>query len=171
MRVFLAAVAVSLWASSAFAGGSAPSVDCSQFHIDPRASQPLAVVAATHAPGSCHFGHAANGMRLPDPSCTPGAVNPTVTAAVLRNPAFRTGCVRGALTTEAQKQVVYIWYGASKPKHNTGPNQTAEIDHLVSVGLGGSDALENLWPQMEDPSRPAVPVGQREFQVKDAHAE
>jgi hypothetical protein len=169
MRVILA-VAVSLLASSAFAGGSG-GLDCSQFHIDAKASVPLAVVATTHAPGSCHFRHAANGMRLPDESCTPGAVNPTVTADVLRNPKFRTGCVRGALTTEAQKQVVYGWYGLAKPKHNNGPDQTAEIDHLISVGLAGSDALENLWPQAEDPSHPAVRVGEREFKIKDAHAE
>lgn len=139
--------------------------------VDPRASAPLALVATDHAPGSCHFRHAANGMRLPDPACTPGAVNPTVTAEVLRDPAFRTGTVRDNLTSAARKRIVYVWYGVAPPKDNKGPNQTCEIDHLISLGLGGSDALENLWPECEDPTRPAVPVGQREFKIKDAHAE
>jgi len=136
--------------------------------VNPLASQPLAQVAATHAPGSCHFRHAANGMQLPDPLCTPGAINPTITTAVLKDPKFRTGTVRDQLTSAAQKQIVYSWYGVTKPAGNVGPNQICEIDHLVSLGLGGSDALENLWPQCGPVN---VPVGQREFKVKDAHAE
>lgn len=136
--------------------------------VNPLASQPLAPTAATHAPGSCHVRHAANGMQLPDPLCTPGAINPTVTGDVLRDPTFRTGTVRDQLTSAGQKQIVYVWYGITKPAGNVGPNQVCEIDHLVSLGLGGSDALQNLWPQCGPAS---VPVGQREFKVKDAHAE
>jgi hypothetical protein len=136
--------------------------------VDPRASVPFAHVAAQHEPGSCHIQFAANGMQLPDPSCTPGAINPTVTADVLRDPSFRTGDVRDQLTTATEKQIVYVWYGIAKPEHNTGQDQICEIDHLVSIGLGGSDALENLWPQCGPAD---VPVGQREFKIKDAHAE
>lgn len=145
----------------------AAGVDCAAFHIDPRASLSLAPVAAQHAPGSCHQ-RLSHGMSLPDPACTPGAVNPTVTAEVLRNPAFRTACVRDQLTTAQQKEVVYAWYGIAKPADNRGPNQICEIDHLISIGLGGSDALENLWPQC---GPTGVPVGQRYFKIKDAHAE
>lgn len=160
IRTLFAAVILGLygWAAQAHAGPA----------IDPRASVPLAQVAKTHAPGSCHVRHAANGMQLPDPACTPGAVNPTVTADVLRDPSFRTGDVRDDLTTAKQKQIVYVWYGIPKPANNRGPNQVCEIDHLVSLGLGGSDALENLWPQCGPAN---VPVGQREFKIKDAHAE
>ena len=136
--------------------------------INPLASQPLAPVAATHAPGSCHVHKAADGYQLPDPTCTPGAINPTITADVLKDPTFRTGTVRDQLTTAAQKQIVYVWYGIAKPKGNVGPNQMCEIDHVVSLGLAGSDALENLWPQCGPAN---VPVGQREFKIKDAHAE
>lgn len=148
-----------LWACGAHAGN---------LQIDPRASVALAQTAHDHAPGSCHVRHAANGMQLPDPACTPGAVNPTVTAQVLRDPTFRTGTVRDQLTTAHQKEIVYVWYGIAKPAGNKGPDQVCEIDHLVSIGLGGSDALENLWPQCGPAN---VPVGQREFKVKDAHAE
>lgn len=147
---------------------TASSAPASSFHIDPKASMPLDQVDRRHAPGSCHFRHAANGMQLPDPSCTPGAINPTVTADVLRDPTFRTGAVRDQLTTAHQKEIVYVWYGVAKPAHNSGPGMVCEIDHLVSIGLGGSDALENLWPQCGPAD---VPVGQREFKIKDAHAE
>jgi hypothetical protein len=139
--------------------------------VDPLATVPLAAVAADHAPGSCHVRIAANGMQLPDPLCTPGAINPTITAEVLRDPTFRTGTVRDQLTSAARKQIVYVWYGITKPKHNVGPDQVCEIDHLVSLGLGGSDALANLWPQCQPAGAPSVAVGQREFKIKDAVAE
>lgn len=138
------------------------------FGVDPLASQPFAPTSPDHAPGSCHVRRALNGMQLPDPTCTPGAVNPTVTADVLRNPAFRTGTVRDKATSAAQKRHVYAWYGIAPPLHNTGPNQVCELDHLISLGIGGADTLDNLWPQC---GPAGVPVGQREFKVKDAHAE
>lgn len=140
--------------------------------VDPRASVPLAVVSAEHAPGSCHVRIAANGMQLPDPKCTPGAVNPTVTGDVLRNPAFRTSMVRDDLTSEAVKRKTYAWYGITPPADNaTGPGQLCELDHLISLDLGGSDGIENIWPQCQAAGAPPVPVGDREFKVKDAHAE
>jgi hypothetical protein len=139
--------------------------------IDPRASVPLASVVSTHAFGDCHFGVASNGAPLPDPKCTPGAINPTLTVRVLTDPRFRTGMVRDAITTEAQKEAVYGWYGLKKPAHNAGANQTCELDHLVDLGSGGADALSNIWPQCQRPTDPPVPVGQRWFKVKDADAE
>lgn len=146
----------------------AAAVNCASFHIDPVASQPLAVTAATHAPGSCHV-RISHGYPIPDPTCTPGAVNPTVTAAVLKDPAFRTACVRDAATSEGRKEITYSWYGITPPANNRGPSQTCELDHLVSIGLGGADTLDNIWPQCGGP--PGAAVGQRFFKVKDAHAE
>jgi hypothetical protein len=137
-------------------------------HIDPRASEPLAPVAADHAPGSCHVRYAANGMGLPDPTCSPGAINPTLTIDVLLNPAFRTGMVRDKLTSAAAKRRVYVWYGISKPRGNTGPNQICELDHVVDLASGGADSLENIWPECGDPN---APVGEREFKTKDRFAE
>ena len=73
---------------------------CAQFHIDDKASTPI-------VPGSqktgCKTGKAANGFPLPDPKCTPGAINPTLTAKVLQDPAFVTKCVRNDATTEELK--------------------------------------------------------------------
>jgi hypothetical protein len=167
MRLFFAVAALLIAATSASAAPAA--LDCNQFHIDPAANQQLAPTAATHPPGSCHMRHAANGMQLPDPLCTPGAVNPTVTGDVLRNPKFRTTCVRDKGTSADAKRQTYVWYGITPPANNaTGATQICELDHLVSIGLGGSDDLANIWPQCGPAN---VQVGQREFKVKDAHAE
>lgn len=141
----------------------AAALNCSAFHIDPLASQSFAPTAATHAPGSCHV-RMSHGYPIPDPACTPGAINPTVTAKVLRNPAFRTACVRDMVTSESRKRVVYLWYGIAPPSNNRGPTQTCELDHVDSLGLAAADTLANVWPEC---GPPGVPVGQRYFKIKD----
>jgi len=105
-----------------------------------------------------------NGFPIPDPSCTPGAINPTLTVGVLRDPSFRTGCVRSHATTEQQKASTYGPYAIPHPSNNTGPNQTCELDHLISLELGGADTLDNIWPQC---GPPGVSLDQRYFKEKD----
>lgn len=77
----------------------------------------------------------------PDPKLTPGAVDPAATLQVI--------CVRGYTArkgvrhvTAATKRAVFAEYGIN-PKVG-GPY---EIDHLVSLELGGSNDRANLWPQ------------------------
>lgn len=139
--------------------------------INSKATQALWPTAADHAPGSCHVRKAADGYQLPDRACSPGAINPTLTLSVLLNPAFRTGMVRDKLTSAAAKAKVYSWYGITPPKNNTGQNQTCELDHVVDIGAGGADSLDNIWPQCQPPESPPVRVGQREFKIKDRFAE
>ena len=139
--------------------------------LNPTASVPLAPTAADHAPGSCHVRIAAVGYQLPDPLCTPGAINPTLTVAVLTDPAFRTGMVRDKVTSEAAKRVVYGWFGITPPANNTGANQTCELDHVVDLASGGADTLDNVWPQCQAPGSAPVLVGVREFKIKDRFAE
>jgi hypothetical protein len=38
-------------------------------------------------------------------------------------------------------------YGVPHPANNRGASQVCEIDHLVSLELGGADTMANLWPQ------------------------
>jgi len=83
---------------------------------------------------------------------------------VLRNPHFRTSCVRGHATSEEQKKKRYIAYGIPHPGHNTGVTQTCELDHLVSLELGGADTLDNIWPQC---GPPGVALVHRFFREKD----
>ena len=72
-------------------------------------------------------------------------------ADVLRSPDFRTSCLRDKATSAHAKTTTYDWYGEPHPAHNTGANQTCELDHLVSLELGGADTLDNNWPQCGPP--------------------
>src|SRR5277367_4902522 len=88
-----------------------------------------------------------NGYPVPDAGCTPGGIDASVTAEVLRDPAWRTACIRNCQVSEAEKHVTYKWYGIRKPRANSGENQVCELDHLVPLELGGADGLENIWPE------------------------
>jgi hypothetical protein len=131
-------------------------------NVDATADQPLHAVSLPPSNGcSVKMSH---GYPLPDPSCTPGGVNPTVTVNVLRDPAYRTGCTRNSGTSAAQKAGTYGWYNIAHPSNNTGADQTCELDHLISLELGGADTLDNIWPQC-GPSD--VALKKRFFKQKD----
>ncbi|HTZ10097.1 MAG TPA: hypothetical protein VMB72_13560, partial [Acidimicrobiales bacterium] len=105
-------------------------------------------------PRSCHTRRAADGMVLPDPRCTPGAVD----AAVDRAGASATVCRPGwsarlrppEALTEPDKRRALAAYGEG------GPPSAYELDHLVPLELGGSSATANLWPEPDDRPRPGV---------------
>src|SRR5262249_36281556 len=44
-----------------------------------------------------------HGFPIPDPDCTPGAFNPTVTVTILKRPSFKTDCLRDKATSAAKK--------------------------------------------------------------------
>jgi hypothetical protein len=137
--------------------------NCSQFHIDARASQPLRAVTLPPPEGGCHT-RSLNGLPVPDPKCTPGAINPTITAEVLREPVFRTACLRQQVTAEREKARTYNWYSIPHPVNNSLGSQSCELDHLVPLELGGADTLDNIWPQC---GPPGTPLAQRYFKQKD----
>src|SRR5262245_4699626 len=88
--------------------------DCSG--INPKASKSLGDFALpTDHPCVAKMSH---GFPIPDPACTPGAINPTLTLDVLRNPDFRTSCVRDKATTAHKKAETYDWYGVQHPNQN-----------------------------------------------------
>lgn len=104
------------------------------------------------------------GYPVPDPGCTPGGINPSITLTTLQDHAWRTGCVRNCQTSEVQKHVVYEWYSIPRPHRNSGENQVCELDHLVPLELGGADGLGNIWPECG----PADTVlRKRYFKIKD----
>lgn len=105
-----------------------------------------------------------NGYPVPDPRCTPGGVNPSLSADLLRNPRWSTRCVRNCQSSEAEKHVTYGWYGIRTPRGNEGAGQVCELDHLVPLELGGADGLGNIWPQC-GPSSAAL--DNRYFKMKD----
>jgi hypothetical protein len=76
----------------------------------------------------------------PDPKFTPGAINPAATKVIV--------CVNGYTSqpgvrnvTESVKKQVFTEYGID-PK-----SDQFEIDHLISLELGGANDIHNLWPQ------------------------
>lgn len=111
----------------------------------------------------CHTG-TSHGYLVPDPGCTPGGVNPSVTEEVLRSPAWRTRCLRNCQSSEAQKHVAYGWYGFRKAKGNSGEQQVCELDHLVPLELGGADGLGNIWPEC---GPDGAVLDNRDFKIKD----
>lgn len=135
---------------------------CSDLDIDAKGDNPLQSVNLPPS-AKCSLRNT-NGFLLPDPNCTPGAVNPSLTLDVLKDHRFTTKCVRDQATTAQGKFTTYRWYKIAKPANNTGQNQVCELDHLISLEIGGADTLDNIWPQC-GPSR--VSLNQRYFKRKD----
>ena len=151
------------WAASggAYADTAA---NCDAFTtLDSKASSPLDDSGQQPPDSGCRT-QIKNGYPVPDPKCTPGAINPTLTVTILRDPAFRTTCVRDNATSAQQKASTYGSYNVPHPQDNRGVMQTCELDHLVSLELGGADTLDNIWPQC-GPN--GVVLRERYFKQKD----
>lgn len=150
----LAVVSMSAAGCRVSAGTSAPRLPLPS----PAPPQASVVVADGHgwsaaglqgpvpAPGTCHYRVANGRYSLPDPSCTPGAVDPAVTEADLAS----TVCRRGGYTysvrpperlTETFKIVDEAAYRDPYTTYHT------ELDHLIPLELGGSSDTRNLWAE------------------------
>ena len=81
---------------------------------------------------------------LPDSACTPGAIFPNATVQQICTPGYSSS-VRNVPTSE--KDQAYAEYGIFS--HSAGQ---FEIDHLVSLELGGSNDIANLWPEAASPT-------------------
>jgi len=99
--------------------------------------------------GTCHY---RDGGQLPDPRCTPGSIDPAVTQANIH----KTICVTGYTskvrppageTDRFKYKVAYLVYRILHRKHT-------ELDHLVSLELGGSNDAANLWPEFPPTPNP-----------------
>ncbi len=80
---------------------------------------------------------------LPDSQCTPGAIITDATKEQICTPGYSKN-VRDVPTSE--KEQVYAEYGITH--HSPGEY---EVDHLVSLELGGSNNIANLWPEPAAP--------------------
>ncbi len=96
-----------------------------------------------------HFGRQAKTSgcvsvnALPDSDCTPGDILPNVTVSQICQTGYSSQ-VRNVPTSE--KDQVYAEYGIHS--HSAGQY---EVDHLVSLELGGSNDISNLWPEPAEP--------------------
>src|ERR1035437_5863312 len=77
-------------------------------------------------------------QALPDPACTPGAVFNVGTATICT--VGYTAKVRD-VSLSVRKQV-FKEYGIDYSLHSN-----YEVDHLISLELGGSNDISNLWPE------------------------
>jgi hypothetical protein len=81
--------------------------------------------------------------KLPDSACTPGAIISTATKDQICTPGYSKN-VRDVTTSE--KNQVYAEYDITH--HSAGEY---EVDHLISLELGGSNDIANLWPEPAEP--------------------
>jgi hypothetical protein len=109
-----------------------------------------ATTTGTGAPGSHQFGvqtktsgcQASGG--LPDSACTPGALLAGATVDQICQSGYASS-VRNVPTSE--KDQVYSEYGIASRYAGE-----YEVDHLVSLELGGSNDISNLWPELASPT-------------------
>lgn len=80
----------------------------------------------------------------PDAACTPGAIISSATTSAICVSGYARS-VRDVSTSEKDK--AYAEYGIAS--HYTGQY---EVDHLVSLELGGSNDIANLWPEAASPT-------------------
>ncbi|MGZ6710419.1 MAG: hypothetical protein ACXVE7_02600 [Solirubrobacteraceae bacterium] len=119
------------------AGASAPGLA--------RSTASSHVVQAQPPDGSCHA-RGAGLYSLPDPGCTPGAIDPSVTQANLARTICHAGYSASVRPSESitarEKRSSLAAYGDHRPLHDY------EYDHLVSLELGGApNDARNLWPE------------------------
>jgi len=83
-------------------------------------------------------------VLLNDLAATPGKARTTNVREVCSEttPQFRN-------TTEKMKNEVYAEYGVTKDEGICKGG--CEIDHLISLEIGGADDVANLWPQPSQP--------------------
>ena len=126
--------------ASAAGGGAASTAGNSSGHALLRVHDPRRVTGTIPA----HCAYRDHG-QLPDPRCTPGAVDPAVTQGNLRSTICHPGYTKtvrpsASQTNKFKFEVAYPAYGDSHSKKT-------ELDHLVSLELGGANDAANLWPE------------------------
>jgi hypothetical protein len=142
-----------LFHRSAFAEGCA--------NIDSAADQPL-LQSSLPPKGKCAV-RLRNGFPIPDPSCTPGAVNPTVALEDLSATNFLRQCHLNSQILASERAKTYEWYGINQPANNIEADKICELNRLVPLELGGADSLSNIWPLC---GPPGANFKQRYFEQK-----
>jgi hypothetical protein len=127
-----AVIAVALAAGT---GSSAAALDAA----------PLDTALGASQAGSCHA-RGAGDFTLPDPRCTPGAIDPRVTQRNIRVTICRRGYTKTvrppASVTAPEKRASMVAYG------DHGSPRQYEYDHLIPLELGGArNDRRNLWPE------------------------
>ncbi len=96
-------------------------------------SRPSFILGKVTQTSQCTFAN-----HLPNTDCTPGAIYKTATKQQICIPGYST---LSRSVNEKTKQEVFKEYNI------TGSYGDYEVDHLVSLQLGGSNDVSNLWPE------------------------
>ena len=82
---------------------------------------------------------------LPNPALTPGAVFTNVTVEQITQKGYANRLNGGVRKVpESEKKQIFNEYFGLVP---TKPGLHYEVDHLISLELGGSNDPKNLWPE------------------------
>jgi hypothetical protein len=127
-------------ASTSGAATAAGNPPASSGHALTRVHDPRRVTGTLH--GRCSYRD--NG-RLPDPTCTPGSVDPNVTQGNIRLTICRPGYTKTVRPPASQTE--RFKYDVVYPAYGDPDSKKTELDHLVSLELGGSNDATNLWPE------------------------
>lgn len=136
----------SLSSGSGGSGSAGSGSDSSQYQSSGhllKIHDPKQVTYSVHFT-TCHFG---DGGQLPDPKCTPGAIDPAVTQSDLKS----TICKKGGYTKKVRpssEETSKAKYDVAYPAYGVSHSRKSELDHLVSLELGGSNDIANLWPEV-----------------------
>ncbi len=113
---------------------------------EPQSKQPRLSIRNTHNPQIAGPNDCAN-AAYPDAKYTPGATFPNLTEKQLCTPGY-TATVRNVTDKEAWQ--VFVNYGIES-KYLTKDRANYEVDHFISLELGGNNDVANLWPQPYEP--------------------
>jgi len=90
--------------------------------------------------------HTRDHRKLPDRSCTPGSIDPTVTQRDIRSTICKAGWTDKVRPPESQTERAK--YRVAYPAYHVHHGTKSELDHLVPLELGGSNDITNLWPEI-----------------------
>jgi hypothetical protein len=159
--VIILAVIVSAAASATACGSVMQNVTPSQQDSTPGAAQEPGPASSglrrVHDPGEvtgtepAHCAYRDDG-KLPDRKCTPGSIDPAVTQANIH----RTICVHGYTKTvrPPESQTERFKFDEAYPAYGVPDGAKTELDHLISLELGGSNDASNLWPERSPTPNP-----------------
>jgi hypothetical protein len=118
----------------------------------PLAQASAAVLRRIHDPGRVTYSihirscQARDSGKLPDPSCTPGSVDPAETQKNIKSTICKSGWT--ATVRPPESQTNYAKYHVAYPAYHIKAGTVSELDHLVPLELGGSNDITNLWPEV-----------------------